>query len=263
MSAGSVRFDRAAGFYDATRGYPPGIDAEVAAALLRAGALGRDSRVLEIGIGTGRIARPLAPHVDQIHGVDLSRPMLEQLVAQRGHAPIHVAIADASRLPLASSSYDVAVAVHVFHLIPGWRDVLVELTRVLRPGALLLNAGDEAGTQGSFWEELHGSKLGSAMRDVGVPRERLETFPEDEGWRPAGEILSVPFTHSMPLRDYLAQVETRSWSATWRLSDDQLAELVDRVRTALLERFGSLDHVFEASREFRVRGWHPPGSGSR
>ena len=105
-----MRFDRAAGFYDATRGYPPGVEVEVAAALVRAGDLDRRSRVLEIGIGTGRIARPLAPHVDRIHGVDLSRPMLEQLLARREDARIHVALADAGRLPLASASCDAAVA---------------------------------------------------------------------------------------------------------------------------------------------------------
>ena len=48
----SVAFDRAAEYYDQTRGYPPGEEKGVAAIIAQAGNLKADSRVLEIGIGT-------------------------------------------------------------------------------------------------------------------------------------------------------------------------------------------------------------------
>ena len=54
----SVSFDRAASFYDATRALTPEAMAAVQA-LLRSELQGR-GRCLEIGVGTGRMALPLA-----------------------------------------------------------------------------------------------------------------------------------------------------------------------------------------------------------
>jgi ubiquinone/menaquinone biosynthesis C-methylase UbiE len=71
MTTQSVAFDRAAHFYDDTRGFPAGEDRAVAALISQAGGLTATSRILEIGIGTGRIALPLASHVGAIYGVDI------------------------------------------------------------------------------------------------------------------------------------------------------------------------------------------------
>ena len=67
------RFDRIAGVYDETR-EPLGEDALDKAALI----LAEDGcrRILEVGIGTGRIARPLMQRGFEIVGVDLSRGMM-------------------------------------------------------------------------------------------------------------------------------------------------------------------------------------------
>lgn len=49
MNSVSIAFDRAVGFYDQTRGFPPGQERRVAALFVRAGELDRSSYVLEIG----------------------------------------------------------------------------------------------------------------------------------------------------------------------------------------------------------------------
>jgi 2-polyprenyl-3-methyl-5-hydroxy-6-metoxy-1,4-benzoquinol methylase len=41
-------------------------------------------RVLEFGIGTGRIALPIAARGAEVHGIDVSRPMVERLRAKPG-----------------------------------------------------------------------------------------------------------------------------------------------------------------------------------
>src|SRR5437763_5009447 len=41
-------------------------------------------RALELGIGTGRIALPLAQRGVRVHGIDLSRAMVERLRAKSG-----------------------------------------------------------------------------------------------------------------------------------------------------------------------------------
>jgi SAM-dependent methyltransferase len=57
-------------------------------------ALAGDGRALELGIGTGRIALPLAARGVPVHGIDLSRAMVERLRAKPGGDAIGVTIGD-------------------------------------------------------------------------------------------------------------------------------------------------------------------------
>jgi SAM-dependent methyltransferase len=57
-------------------------------------ALAGDGRALELGIGTGRIALPLARRGVPVHGIELSRAMVEQLRAKPGGEDIEVTIGD-------------------------------------------------------------------------------------------------------------------------------------------------------------------------
>jgi SAM-dependent methyltransferase len=56
--------------------------------------LAGDGRALELGIGTGRIALPLARRGVEVHGIDLSRAMVARLREKPGGEGIPVAIGD-------------------------------------------------------------------------------------------------------------------------------------------------------------------------
>jgi SAM-dependent methyltransferase len=56
--------------------------------------LAGSGRVLELGIGTGRIALPLAMRVISVHGIDLSTAMVKRLRAKPGGKDIGVTIGD-------------------------------------------------------------------------------------------------------------------------------------------------------------------------
>jgi SAM-dependent methyltransferase len=56
--------------------------------------LAGDGAALELGIGTGRIALPLAQRGVRVHGIDLSDAMVAQLRAKPGGGDIPVAIGD-------------------------------------------------------------------------------------------------------------------------------------------------------------------------
>jgi SAM-dependent methyltransferase len=56
--------------------------------------LAGDGRALELGIGTGRIAVPLARRGVPVHGIDLSKAMVSRLRAKRGGEDIGVTIGD-------------------------------------------------------------------------------------------------------------------------------------------------------------------------
>jgi SAM-dependent methyltransferase len=56
--------------------------------------LAGEGKALELGIGTGRIALPLAARGVRVHGIDLSADMVAQLRAKQGGEEIPVAIGD-------------------------------------------------------------------------------------------------------------------------------------------------------------------------
>ena len=82
--------DRIAEIYDRLPNVPGNADA--AAAFLAA--LAGRGPVLELGIGTGRIAVPLAARGLEVHGIDASAAMVARLRAKPGGERIPVAIGD-------------------------------------------------------------------------------------------------------------------------------------------------------------------------
>jgi cyclopropane fatty-acyl-phospholipid synthase-like methyltransferase len=81
----------AATYDDSSETFGPGAVDVVAGVL--AGLAG-GGRALELGIGTGRIALPLAGRGVPVHGIDLSRAMVARLRAKPGGAAIGVTIGD-------------------------------------------------------------------------------------------------------------------------------------------------------------------------
>ncbi len=79
--------------YDASTGheFEPAVIAATADVLAD---LAGDGAALELGIGTGRIALPLAARGVPVHGIDLSPDMVAQLRAKAGGGEIPVAIGD-------------------------------------------------------------------------------------------------------------------------------------------------------------------------
>ena len=84
--------ERVAATYDGTSGvFGPGAVEATAGVLAE---LAGGGRALELAIGTGRIALPLARRGVEVHGIDLSRAMLARLRAKPGGEAIPVAIGD-------------------------------------------------------------------------------------------------------------------------------------------------------------------------
>src|SRR5437870_1472072 len=117
MSADLKSFDRVAHCYDDTRGLPPDVSGQVARGILVAlHQVSPTPRLLEVGIGTGRMAVPLTNAGVRIVGTDISPKMLAVL-RQKGPT-IEVMLAEASRPPLRARSFDAALFVHILHLVP-------------------------------------------------------------------------------------------------------------------------------------------------
>jgi SAM-dependent methyltransferase len=83
--------ERVAAWYDEFEGemFEPAVVAPVVDLLVD---LAGDGRALELGIGTGRIALPLAQPGVRVHGIELSKAMVARLRAKPGGEDIGVTI---------------------------------------------------------------------------------------------------------------------------------------------------------------------------
>ena len=108
----------------------------------------KGARVLEVGVGTGRLTRLLAPLAAHITGVEREPGMLA--VARRhlaAYPSCRIVLGELDALPVAAGSFDVALAGWVFGQLrqqrrADWRSHigrgLAELQRALRPRGTLI-----------------------------------------------------------------------------------------------------------------------------
>lgn len=105
---------------------------------------GSSTRVVDLGCGTGVVARALArrePAPAAILGVDRDSVLIEragELAAAEGlGGRVHFVVGDVERLDLPSASFDAATAHTVLTHVENPGRMLSEAARVLRPGGLL------------------------------------------------------------------------------------------------------------------------------
>ncbi len=240
---GSISFDPVADRYDQTRTYPPEIADLIAATLVDRGHVPPHGSMLEIGVGTGRVALPLLAHGISVTGVDISPLMVEQLKAKyaglrqqqpnRDWGALTVEMADMSALPFPDASFDSTVAVHVFHLVPEWKRALDEALRVVKPGGALLIGQD--GHNGTARQQIHDEweeivlDLGYQPRRVGAQDSREVRAELKSRGLPVDYSTIASWTVSEPPRIALKSIVEREMSKTWRVPDDLFAESVRRL----------------------------------
>jgi len=251
-------FDRVAGVYDATRALPDDAAEAIAARIAEAlFTLGGAPRLLEVGIGTGRMAAPLADRGVRITGVDIAPRMLALLRAKR--PGIDALLAEASRLPFVGASFDAALFVHILHLVPDAGATVRAALRAVRSGGLLISGGDDHAN--NIREQADAIIRRAAFDLAGVRMRGWQ--PYDEGarvfadvTREAGaqleHVVAARWTGQASARGILARLARRDFSSSWLIPDDTLPAVIGRAAPAIERLFGGLDREVPVERSFSL-----------
>lgn len=249
-----LSFAPLAALYDAQRAHPPEASVQIGRALVAL--VGRGAPILELGVGTGRIAIPTAAAGGFVVGLDVSPEMLA-VAAERAAAAgvaLELVRGDAQALPFPAGAFRAALAVHVLHLLPDWRAALAEIARVLGPGGVFV--------QGSDWRDpdscvgllrgrlrlaavelLPGSRPPAAGAAVPQALARL-------GGVTAEPIVAARWTRLVSPEEVIAGMAARIDSETWALPADLLAAVMAKVRAWAEAHWGDLDQAQEVEHRF-------------
>ena len=205
----------------------------------------RDGHCLEIGVGTGRIALPLAREGVPVVGVDISRGMLRRLVDKMDGLSLPIAVADATRLPFAAGTFGSAIAAHVLHLIPDWTVAVDELLRVVRSGGIVL-ASRGAGPSADWGQKVRRHFFVEAGDPSWPPgADRIEEL--DEHMRSLGvEVRALPVLSTegeMSIDATIGFLEAGYVSACWSLDEATRKKAAAATREWAAAELGDLDEA--------------------
>lgn len=102
-----------------------------------------DSKVLELGCGTGSTAILHAPHVAHIHAVDISPAMLdiaEEKARAEGITNVTFEEADVSSFSAPDESYDAVLTLSLLHLLENKEETMANIRRMLKPGGVFVSS---------------------------------------------------------------------------------------------------------------------------
>jgi SAM-dependent methyltransferase len=259
MSGSELKsFDRVADVYDATRGLPPEAEQAITAAILQElRAVSAVPRLLEVGIGTGRIAVPLAAAGVRVTGIDISTKMLGLLREKR--RDIDVMLAEAARPPLRPDSFDAVLFVHILHLVPDAAATVRAVVPLVRGGGVILRgvdarSGGPRGEADAIIEAAITEVTGLASNPW-RQRDEGRTLCEEAVLGAGGAVEErtvIRWTSQVTGRRVLERLARRDFSSSWRISDAALPVVLERVTPRIEALFGDLDREVAFERSFSL-----------
>ena len=106
--------------------------------ILKAGQFKKLDKVLDVGTGTGIMAKAISPLVNRVVGIDISE---EMLALSNVNSNVQLILRDIRDSSLEDCSFDKVVARQVFHhIIENTQKAMDECYRVLKPGGLMVFA---------------------------------------------------------------------------------------------------------------------------
>jgi SAM-dependent methyltransferase len=234
--AESSKFDTLASAYAQARPTYPG---ELFDALQElSGRALSGARVADVGAGTGISSRQLQERGAAVTAVDLSEPMLRQLVSES--PGVGAVLGSANALPLRDGSVDFVTFAQAWH----WVDpelAVPEVLRVLKPGGALACFWNHP-VADAPWRLGYNDRIRELLGgepDYGNSSTALDQEPRIElGGRWAGlpvRVFETPWSRRVTLEQRITNVTSRSYISEVAL--ERLEAFLDAERGFLLKHF--------------------------
>jgi len=249
----SLSFDNMVKFYDETRIFDEECFESALDYMVERFPPRAFSSVFEPGIGTGRIAIPLAKRGYRITGVDISEEMLaflkKRLISSGKSWRLFYQRGDVTRLPFPDETFDMAIATHLFYFIRDWRRAADEILRVVRKGKPIVLMHTGTGTEIPFLNDRYKelcAQYGYPIEAIGVKStgEVVDYF-ENLGYHAERVSDRWRWVSNIKLDMALGYISSRAYSFTTLAPDNLHSTVVEKLGFELESQFGSLSATFE------------------
>jgi ubiquinone/menaquinone biosynthesis C-methylase UbiE len=247
-------FDAAAPCFEHHRAVPDNVAVAVRAAVLAAIEGRTPPSILDLGAGSGRFGWPFVAAGDDYIGLDRSGGMLRAFaMRQTGNHKARLVQADGHRLPFASALFDAVLLIAVFGDLSGWRALVDEACRVLRPQGVIA-IGHIAAPRNGIDERLKQRlEVLLAERELRVTgRNRREDAAQHLAAAAASKTFVTAATWRVE-RSPRAFLERHAGGARFsRLPRKPREEALQALAGWAEAQFGSLDTVFFETHRFEM-----------
>jgi ubiquinone/menaquinone biosynthesis C-methylase UbiE len=193
---------------------------------------GTPRRVLDIGSGTGNIARNLVEQVESIDAVDFSRSMIEQgkHLPNGNHPHLHWLYGRVEEVEL-NPPYALVTAGESLHWMD-WPIVLPRFHELLNPGGYLAVVEQEA--EPDRWTLLS-EIIPHYTTNTGYhPYDMIEALEQQKLLHKVGEKKTAPVPFVQSIDDYIESYHSRSGFSRERMGTEQAQAFDDEAKKILL-----------------------------
>jgi SAM-dependent methyltransferase len=188
-------------------------------------ALSAGGRALELAVGTGRVALPLSARGVDVHGIELSPHMAEQLRAKPGADAVPVTVGDMTSTRAPGS----------FELVYLLWNTIMNVTTQDEQVAVFANAAAHLAPGGTFVVEV-------AVPHLAPPGERARVFALEE--------------HHIGIDTFDDPVDQVSWSHHWMVVEGRLVHHAAPFRYVWPSELDLMARLAGLRLRERWAGWH-------
>jgi len=203
-------------------------------------------RVLDVGCGTGEIARRLAPRVDHVDALDLSPAMLAKgKDSPGGDAPNLRWIHGEAESAAVDPPYGLVTAASSLHWMV-WAIVLPRFAQILTPGGVLAIVYEHASGPPEPYANQLGKLILESLSDRGIahrePWDLIEELQARNLFVVTGEALTEPVFQEQTVDEFVDSIHARTNFSRERMGAESAADFDSRAKDILLPAYptGSL-----------------------
>ncbi len=224
MDSSNACFDWASHFYDYTRAIPDELMNQTIVALRERIEICPGDKLLDIGIGTGRLAIPISEklNVDLI-GIDISEKMLQK--CRKKVNPLKnvcLIVADGLALPFTNNQFNLVFTSHVLHLLSDPFQIIRNITHLLTKNGYYANLDAYVNYHKTIPFKIYYNKLSeSGYRHIvrgNLIRQEITIFLSKRGW--FYHKLKINGQKEMILNDIVKFIRDRVFSHQRAITED-------------------------------------------